>query len=293
MHWTWLLVAYFELSLRQGMDNGYEAPVWNVIEYVSLFGIVLIHEFGHALACRQVGGMANQIVLWPLGGIAYVAPPPRPGAVLWSIAAGPLVNVVLVPITAGLWYLSYRSDWTMEFPDVDRYLWSIMIMNGMLLFFNMLPIYPLDGGQIVQALLWFVVGRATSLVIVSVIGLIGGCGLLVLAVATQSWWMGLIAVFIALRSGAGFQQARLIRERLALPRHTDLACPHCKEPPFKGDFWGCDQCETRFDTFAHRGVCPRCAARFDETACPECGRHSPIGEWFPSGTPTPRDERPA
>ena len=51
------------------------APAW------TLFAIVLLHEFGHALACRQVGGKANQIVLWPLGGIAYVKPPPRPGAV--------------------------------------------------------------------------------------------------------------------------------------------------------------------------------------------------------------------
>jgi hypothetical protein len=52
---------------------------WNIAEYVILFALVLLHEFGHALACRQVGGTANQIVLWPLGGVAYVEPPPRPG----------------------------------------------------------------------------------------------------------------------------------------------------------------------------------------------------------------------
>ena len=58
----------------------------------------MMHEFGHALACRQVGGQANRIVLWPLGGIAFVSPPPRAGAMLWSIAAGPLVNLLLAPI---------------------------------------------------------------------------------------------------------------------------------------------------------------------------------------------------
>ena len=53
---------------------------WPVLEYLALFLIVLIHEFGHTLACRQVGGQANQIVLWPLGGVAYVdARGPRPG----------------------------------------------------------------------------------------------------------------------------------------------------------------------------------------------------------------------
>ena len=59
---------------------------------------MLLHEFGHALACRQTGGHADTIVLGPLGGIAFVQPPPRPGAYLWSLAAGPLVNVILFPL---------------------------------------------------------------------------------------------------------------------------------------------------------------------------------------------------
>ena len=87
--------------LRSAAAGGYSSLVWNVLEYLALFAIVLLHEFGHALACRQVGGKANQIVLWPLGGVAYVAPPPRPGATLWSIAAGPLVNVALAPVLIG------------------------------------------------------------------------------------------------------------------------------------------------------------------------------------------------
>src|ERR1700686_4847965 len=95
LHWSWFLVAAYEISGRQ---KTYSSITWNVLEYVALFLIVMLHEFGHALACRQVGGVANQIVLWPLGGVAYVNPPPRPGATLWSIAAGPLVNAVLVPV---------------------------------------------------------------------------------------------------------------------------------------------------------------------------------------------------
>ena len=48
----------------------------------------------------RLEGVANRIVLWPLGGIAFVNPPRRPGAYLWSIAAGPLVNVILLPVLA-------------------------------------------------------------------------------------------------------------------------------------------------------------------------------------------------
>src|ERR1044071_2720564 len=95
LHWSWFIIALIEINTR---SREYSSWLWNALEYVALFAIVLVHEFGHALACRQVGGKAEQIVLWPLGGVAYVAPPPRPGATLWSIAAGPLVNVALTPI---------------------------------------------------------------------------------------------------------------------------------------------------------------------------------------------------
>src|ERR1039457_2977738 len=95
LHWSWFLVAVYEIQLRRG---GYSSVMWNVLEYLALFLIVLTHEFGHAMACRSVGGTANQILLWPLGGVAYVNPPQRPGAMLWSIAAGPLVNVALLPV---------------------------------------------------------------------------------------------------------------------------------------------------------------------------------------------------
>src|ERR1700690_3789497 len=82
LHWSWFLVAAFEISDRA---QKYSSLSWNVLEYLALFLIVMFHEYGHALACRQVGGTSNQIVLWPLGGVSYVNPPPRAGAMLWSI----------------------------------------------------------------------------------------------------------------------------------------------------------------------------------------------------------------
>src|ERR1019366_10694318 len=126
LHWSWFLIAVYGISLRAGR---YSSMVWPVLEYLALFLIVLLHEFGHALACRQVGGQADEIVLWPLGGIAFVSPPPRPGALLWSIAAGPLVNLVLVPVTIGLFVLA-RSQGLQEVDaDADHFLWTILFMN--------------------------------------------------------------------------------------------------------------------------------------------------------------------
>src|ERR1700745_2542350 len=112
LHWSWFLIAFYGISTRL---SSYSAMV---LEYLSLFAIVLMHEFGHALACRQVGGQADQIVLWPLGGVAYVSPPPRPGATLWSIAAGPLVNVALVLVLRISWLLSRSLGWTAAEPSL-------------------------------------------------------------------------------------------------------------------------------------------------------------------------------
>jgi Zn-dependent protease len=165
LHWSWFLVAIFEIN---GRNRQYSSFLWNVLEYLALFVIVMLHEFGHSLACRQVGGTANRIVLWPLGGVAYVDPPPRPGATLWSIAAGPLVNVALAPLLFGLGYFGKSMGWWVAFPNAHALLRAIYVINAGLLIFNLLPIYPLDGGQIFRSMLWFVIGRARSLMVATV-----------------------------------------------------------------------------------------------------------------------------
>jgi Zn-dependent protease len=276
LHWTWLLVAIFEVQYRA---NRYDSLAWNVAEYLALFGIVLMHEYGHALACRSVGGQADHIVLWPLGGVAFVAPPPRPGAVLWSIAAGPLVNVALVPVTIGALLLAGSQGLEAANPDAFHFVSSLAWINLVLLIFNLLPVYPLDGGQILQALLWFVIGRAKSLMVVSVIGLVVGAVVVVVALVAGEVWFVILAAFAVLRSLAGFQQARLLAQAAAIPRHRDFACPYCGAHPPRAALWVCGQCRTKFDTFEHGAVCPGCGNTFPVTACPECHRTSPIDHW--------------
>jgi len=62
VHWSWAVVAMIRLqSVPEGQEVlwAYSSRLWNVIEYLSVFAIVLMHEFGHVLACRSVGGIAN------------------------------------------------------------------------------------------------------------------------------------------------------------------------------------------------------------------------------------------
>jgi Zn-dependent protease len=248
--------------------------VWCAYEYLGLFLIVLLHEFGHSLACRSVGGRADQIVLWPFGGVAYVDPPPRPGATLWSIAAGPLVNVLLIPILGTMWLAARALHWPEANPDTYTLIANLCVINAAILLFNLLPIYPLDGGQILRSLLWFVLGRARSLLVASGIGLVAVVLLLLFAI--RSAWLAMIAVFALLNCWSGLQQARLLARVSAAPRRAGLACPNCKTAPPTGNFWGCGRCRTAFDMFATRGVCPNCGTIFNATRCLECGQALPL-----------------
>lgn len=207
LHFSWFLVAIYQLTSRA---HGYRSPIFAIYEYLALFLIVLLHEFGHAFACRQVGGSANYILLWPFGGVAFVQPPPRPGAQLWSIAAGPLVNVALIPVLAVLQRLA-APLLAFQAPDFFRLILMAGQINFLILIFNLLPIYPLDGGQILRSLLWFPLGRILSLQIASVIGLIGGALIALYGLLNGSLWIALLAFFLLSQAIAGWRQARALR----------------------------------------------------------------------------------
>ena len=293
LHWAWFIIAYFAIRYR---THVYSSPVFNVLEYLSLFLIVLIHEFGHQLACRQVGGRTHDIILWPFGGVAYVSPPQRPGAQLWSIAAGPLVNVALIPVLSVLVSVSSHLGWYDTNPDAYALLHNIWYINVGLLIFNLFPVYPLDGGQILRSLLWFPFGRANSLLITSIIGFIGVAGLIGLSAllffnpdTQQSGvWLGAISVYILLNCWGGLTHARALAKVANAPRREGCVCPNCRTAPPQGDFWVCGKCRKPFDIFATQGTCPHCTTQYTATSCPECGAMRPFNEWVSYGQVPPK-----
>jgi Zn-dependent protease len=284
LHWSWFLVAVFEISRRAGR---YSSITWNLLEYLALFLIVMLHEYGHALACQQVGGRADQIVLWPLGGVAYVYPPPRPGATLWSIAAGPLVNVALLPVFWVLVKASLALGWAQAMPNAHALLQAGLFINVALLIFNLLPVYPLDGGHMVRCLLWFVIGRARSLLVATLMGFVLVAGLTVLALWIRSVWLGVLSVFILGNCWRGLREAVALLRIAKVPRRNGFACPECKTAPPPGKLWTCQQCKTSFDTFETQAACPSCAAQFAVTQCMDCGKPHPMSDWIVPAFATP------
>jgi Zn-dependent protease len=132
--------------------------------------------------------------------------------VLWSIAAGPLVNVVLFPILSILLVLMRGSGLAEQNPDLYRFVFMVGFINGWLLVFNLLPVYPLDGGQILRAVLWFPLGEIRSLQIASVIGLVGSIVLagVFLLLGMSVFWTAVIVFFLLSRAIAGWQSAKVM-----------------------------------------------------------------------------------
>src|SRR5262249_37246617 len=151
----------------------------------------------------------------------------RPGAYLWSIAAGPLVNVLLMPFILAAFVFGQVAGLREQAPDVYQYLFMLVIINVVLLVFNLLPIFPLDGGQILRALLWFLIGRGASLLVVSVLGLVCGLALLALTLAYGAWWLALMCGFGVLTSLGGIVRGGLLLQLAKAPHYEEFACPAC------------------------------------------------------------------
>jgi Zn-dependent protease len=173
--------------------------------------IVLAHEFGHCLACRWSGGDADEILMWPLGGLAYCRPPHRWKAHLITAAGGPLINVILC-LVAGTLLGSVTGHWLgVAIPNpldlaagiyvAEVRPWPILTLfiihytSLVLLLFNLLPIFPLDGGRIVQSLLWPRVGYSRSMHIAVRVGFIGAIVLGVFGAVMSKWMLVGIALF--------------------------------------------------------------------------------------------------
>ena len=181
----------------------------------ALFLVVLLHEFGHCIACRMVGGTANEILLWPLGGLATCNPPERPKAHFWTAVGGPLVNVAIIAVLTPLLGFSGGDWWGYAIPDPrdlggaiqsadfgeDLAGWGRMFLfftNAIawfLLLFNLLPMFPLDGGRILQAVLWKRMGYTPSMRLACRAGIIGAVIVGVTALVAESTMLLGIAIF--------------------------------------------------------------------------------------------------
>src|SRR4029077_2623894 len=123
-------------------------------------------------------------------------------------------------------------------------------------------------------------GRARSLMVATILGLIGVAGFIALALWRQDVWLGAIALFMLMNCWGGLQHARALLKFAELPRRIGFACPKCKAAPPIGEYWKCGRCGQPFDTFQNHAICPHCSTQFGQTKCLDCGAVSPMNEWM-------------
>ncbi len=210
-----ILFVFFVLFRLINTHGNWEYTLfWTAL----LFGIVLCHEFGHCFGARSVGGDAREILMWPLGGLAMVYHPKTPWAQFVTVAAGPLVNVIFCVVSLLLLW-AVRAVYDIDFgfgggivvasraPVWAWYLAIFYDVNYFILLFNLLPIYPMDGGRLLETLLWPFLGLHKAVQIACTLGLIGAVGLGI-------WGLrqGGILLFIALWGGfTCWQQLQMLK----------------------------------------------------------------------------------
>lgn len=158
IHWSlWLFLAWIAVSALSRGEK-FVGTAYCVLLVVAIFACVLLHELGHALAARQLGISTRGITLLPIGGIASLERmPQRPCHELWIAVAGPLVNVAIVMVL-GLTLTLFTAlpspvEPTLFVEGISHLMW----INVVLVLFNMLPAFPMDGGRIFRSTLALVV----------------------------------------------------------------------------------------------------------------------------------------
>lgn len=206
VHWTWLLLLLAEAWL---LPLRFSSRTWHFVEWAGIFLFVLLHEYGHALACRRVGGDAKRIMMYPLMGLTYTSVPAGPWPFFWTIAGGPAVNLALVPVTVALALLGGAATTPIgQLEDLPRLAFYLAVINFALLAINMLPIYPLDGGQMVYALVWAASDQRRGLNTAASIGLVLA-GLIAIAAAVLHYpVLFLMAGYLAFQAWNAYQQTR-------------------------------------------------------------------------------------
>jgi Zn-dependent protease/predicted transcriptional regulator len=205
-----IMVAWFALSQANSRD-----ALLTVAELLLMFGCVLLHELGHALAARRFGIATRKIVLLPFGGVAQLERmPEKPSQELVVALAGPGVNVI---IATGLWIFLLIRGITFEqmLARVELGLPEFLLAgNVAMLVFNLVPAFPMDGGRVLRSLLAMRLPYARATRIAAQIGqgfamLFAVAGLFVL----RSPLMVFVALFVFMSAG---EERAMVARRSAL-----------------------------------------------------------------------------
>jgi len=211
LHFTFLLLVIWLAAAGIGRGGAYQ-----VLFVIAVFACVVLHELGHSLVAQRYGYTVRDIVLYPIGGVAAIEQTPKPRHELYIALAGPAVNVVIAAVIAGgIYLLEGSSGFAARFEFLKAaptgffsggFLTLLLGVNILLVLFNMIPAFPMDGGRVLRALLALRIGRLRATRIAAFIGrvvavVMGAAGLGIFNNGVVNPSLLLIALFVFFGAG--------------------------------------------------------------------------------------------
>ncbi|MFT5522755.1 MAG: Zn-dependent protease [Pirellulaceae bacterium] len=212
VHWSFILLpVWIAVSTLMGGGGILEILV-GLVWIAAVFGCVVLHEFGHALAARRFGIGTKDITLLPIGGVARLDRIPRkPGQEFLIAVAGPAVNVAIALILGVVLFLTGSLTQAFSFSLVgSSFLFNLLAVNIGLVVFNMIPAFPMDGGRVFRSVLAFFLPYVKATDIAATVGQVVAVGFGILAVSFGEPMLLLLAAFVFF---AGRAEAGAVRQR--------------------------------------------------------------------------------
>lgn len=225
IHLLFFVYVVFEvLKYREG------GVLFGMSLFAGMYFCILLHEFGHALSARWCGGQADEILIWPLGGLAYCNPPLNPTPHLITTLGGPFVTLVIwAVLTPVAWFI--RPEFytgTSQFQWWSwQYVQGLADLNLALLLFNCVPAFPMDGGRALRDTLWHYMPIQKANKIASVVGIIASIVLISWGISSSNQMMVFIGIYTIFSAAQEFNSYQYLEawqiEHWSLRDHLGLS----------------------------------------------------------------------
>lgn len=198
VHWSFFILLAWIAGAKAMEDGAISGVLLEVVFVCVIFLCVLLHELGHALTAARYGVRTRDITLLPIGGVASLEKmPEKPIQEFFVAIAGPLVNVVILLFL--LPFMLYVNGWPDEIATIDltsdSFLLHVAIVNMMLVAFNLIPAFPMDGGRVLRSLLALRLGRLKATRIAALTGQLFAVGFVIFGFFANPMLI-LIGVFV-------------------------------------------------------------------------------------------------
>ncbi|WP_340202275.1 site-2 protease family protein [Ascidiimonas sp. W6] len=203
VHWTFIFLIVWIVFLELNRGGTIHTILTNILFILILFTCVVLHELGHALTAKNFNIKTEKITLLPIGGVASLEKmPEKPSEELKVAIAGPLVNLAIALVLLIVFpiekYFNLSPDKLIEFVSsgsFDSFIFNMLLANLVLIVFNLIPAFPMDGGRVLRALLAMRMKRSKATEIAAGLGQILAVLFFILGILYNPFLV-LIALFI-------------------------------------------------------------------------------------------------